>query len=120
MASLTYAMPMIVNFVSNMERSLEFYRDVLGFHPTVTNEHWTLLNVPGGTTMALHAGGAEKEPGNANSIPVFSIESVKKAKGELEGKGVRVLGDPREVPGGLTLDITDPDGNMIQLLQRTI
>lgn len=120
MSSLAYAMPMLLTFVSNMERSLEFYRDALGFHPTMSSEHWSLLTIPGGTTLALHFGGQEKEPGDSNSVPVFSVENIKKAKTELEAKGVRVLGEPHEVPGGMTLDLADPDGNKVQLLQRTI
>ena len=120
MASLTYAMPMVVTFVSDMERSRTFYKEVLGFHEAMPSEHFTVMTIPGGMTFALHTGGSEREPGPANSVPVFSVENIKKARQQLEGDGIRVLGEPREVPGGLTLDIADPDGNIVQLIQRTI
>ena len=94
MSSLAYAMPMLLTFVSNMERSLEFYRDALGFHPTMSSEHWSLLTIPGGTTLALHFGGQEKEPGDSNSVPVFSVENIKKAKTELEAKFATARSSP--------------------------
>ncbi|MEX2237129.1 MAG: VOC family protein [Dehalococcoidia bacterium] len=120
MAGLVYAMPMVITFVSDMDRAMKFYTEVLGLHAGMATEHFSVLNLPGGMTMALHSGGKEREHGVANCVPVFSIENVKKAKEQLEAQGVPVVDGPSEIPGGIQFEVTDPDGNLIQLMQRTI
>jgi predicted enzyme related to lactoylglutathione lyase len=121
MAGLAYAMPMIMTFTSNVQRSLEFYRDILGFHENMVMGEFAVLSIPGGMSMALHGGGQSREPEKmTNTLPVFSVEDVAAAKKALDEKGVNVLGDAHPIPGGLVLDVADPDGNVVQLMQRTI
>ena len=49
MTTLGYA----IVFVSDMDKSIAFYRDVLGFSPTHQSQKWTECDV-GGITLALH------------------------------------------------------------------
>ena len=80
--------------VSDMERSVEFYRDKLGIPLKFQSPDWTEFQT-GTTTLALHGGGvppttsgrrsATKQAGTC-SIG-FNVEDVDKTYEELKGQG---------------------------------
>src|SRR6202022_1179665 len=59
----------VIVYVSDMQRSLAFYRDTLGLTLKFTSPGWTEF-VTGATTIALHVvgGGGEKSP-TRQSLP---------------------------------------------------
>jgi lactoylglutathione lyase len=119
---LDYAMVV----VSDMARSIEFYRDKLGIALKFESPQWTEF-LTGTTTLALHGGGVPQQhsgppgggkPAGACSIG-FNVEDLDKTFEELKAKGVRFVMPPTEQPGeGIKLAVAiDPDGLPISFAQ---
>jgi catechol 2,3-dioxygenase-like lactoylglutathione lyase family enzyme len=96
----------------DMERSLQFYRDVLGL--AVYREF------PGGTVFFLGSGflelsGSAQEPAGEAIALWLQVRDLAAAHHELAAHVVR---EPRQEPWGLhEMWITDPDGTRIVLVQ---
>ena len=119
---LDYAMVM----VSDMRRSVEFYRDTLGIALKFQSPEWTEF-LTGTTTLALHGGGipqkhsgppSEGKPAGVCTIG-FNVEDVDKTYEELKAKGVRFVMPPTKLEAeGIKLAVAlDPDGLTISLAQ---
>ncbi|MGH9907021.1 MAG: VOC family protein [Pyrinomonadaceae bacterium] len=111
--------------VSDMARSIEFYRDKLGIPLKFESPDWTEFQT-GATTLALHGGGLprEQKAGSADkdagtcSIG-FNVADVDKAYDELKSKGITFVMPPtqRENEGNKLAVCLDPDGLPISLAQ---
>ena len=122
---LDYAMVV----VSDMARSVAFYRDTLGIPLKFESPEWTEFNT-GTTTLALHGGGVPQQhsgpptggkAAGTGSIG-FNVEDVDKTYEELKAKGVRFVLPPTSQPEGIKLAVAvDPDGlgiSFAQLLKK--
>jgi lactoylglutathione lyase len=111
-----------VIYVSDMQRSTTFYRDVLGLPLKFSSPGWTEFN-NGGTTLALH-----RYMGNAASTPeasagqatlVFALDDLQSAYDTLQAEGAKFSMAPQKQPSGLTFAILhDPDCFGITLQQK--
>ena len=119
---LDYAMVM----VSDMRRSVEFYRDTLGIALKFQSPEWTEF-LTGTTTLALHGGGvpqkhsgppSEGKPAGVCTIG-FNVDDVDKTYEELKAKGVRFVMPPtKQEAEGIKLAVAvDPDGLTISFAQ---
>jgi lactoylglutathione lyase len=111
--------------VSNMPRSVEFYKDKLGIPMKFGSPEWTEFQT-GNTTLALHGGGkpqdAPKDAGThyAGTCSIgFNVDNLDLAYEQLQAKGVRFVMPPTERPGeGIKLAVAvDPDGLAISFGQ---
>jgi lactoylglutathione lyase len=110
--------------VSDMDRSVRFYRDTLGLRLRFQSPDWTEFEV-GGTTLALHSGGKpaplspEKEAVAGRASIGFNVDNLDKTFEELKAKGARVVMPPMEREGeGIRLAVfLDPDGLNISFAQ---
>lgn len=112
--------------VSDMERSVEFYRDRLGIPLKFQSPDWTEF-LTGATTLALHGGGvaatgapAGDPTKQAGSCSIgFNVEDVDKTYEELKAKGIRFVMPPTQREGeGIKLAVCiDPDGLPIAFAQ---
>src|ERR1043165_395069 len=84
--------------VSDMQRSVEFYRDKLGIPLKFQSPDWTEF-ATGTTTLALHGGGVRSDQppagdpsktAGACSIG-FNVDDVDKTYEELQAKGIRFV-----------------------------
>lgn len=104
-------------FVSDMARSVAFYRDVLGLHLRFETPEWTEFDTPE-STLALHlADDLTQATSRQNSIPAgicnlgFSVEDIDAFHQEMIAKGVTCLQPPEvEDFGGKLAGYADPDG----------
>ena len=133
--------------VSDIERSIEFYRDVLGmtlhrrqqgtaeYLSTITGFEGVklevaLLKTPDGSGMlellqyvSHPAPPTEREtnrPGNAHLC--FKVSNIHAACDELRRRGVRLVSEPAEITagvhrGGFGVYVRDPDGFTVELFQ---
>ena len=103
--------------VSDLDRAIGFYCEVLGFELEERNESlkWARVD-PGleGVTLGL---GEQPTPRGSASVSLnFGVADVDAARAALEAKGVRFTGPTRTIPGVVVLaDFEDPDGNRIRL-----
>ena len=66
----------VIVFVSDMARSVAFYRDVLGLPLEFESPKWTEFETPG-TTVALHI--ADAPPGTAIAVGAISVLTKRKS-----------------------------------------
>jgi lactoylglutathione lyase len=110
--------------VSDMQRSIEFYRDRLGIPIKFQSPEWTEF-LTGTTTLALHGGGVVQEKRGDQSKYAgtcsigFNVEDVERTYQELQSKGIRFVMPPTQREGeGIKLAVCiDPDGLPISFAQ---
>ncbi len=112
----------IVFYVTNLQQSVHFYRDILGFR-LVAQKHPMAAFSSGRThheLLLIEIGGKKKQKKLESGFYHVGLkignssEDIKKAYNELKQKGVFITG---AVDHGVThsLYIEDPDGNEIEL-----
>lgn len=104
--------------VSDMGRSVAFYRDTLGLPLKFQSPGWTEFDT-GASTLALHlaevatGGGATQKGPCAGSCSIgFSVKSVDEAFNALQKRGARFVMPPttQEAEGIRLAVCLDPDG----------
>ena len=113
----------IIVYVSNMDRSLAFYRDTLGLPLKFTSPGWTEFNT-GTTTIALHATPASKPADQPGRTPAgvaqlgFMVDNLSFVYETLKAQDVMFAMPPQKQSSGVTLAVLrDPDGLGITLQQ---
>jgi lactoylglutathione lyase len=114
----------VMIMVSDMSRSIEFYRDQLGLPLKFESPDWTEF-LTGSTTLALHGGGvpqvsSESAGKYAGSCSIgFNVADLDGTYQMLKSKGVRFVMPPveREDEGIRLAVAVDPDGLPISFAQ---
>lgn len=130
--------------VSTMEKSVDFYENVLGLKKTYEHPVWTSFDIEG-ISFALAASGTkgsekgakickscspcvlrfsaskteqEKETPTATSVIYLAVENLNSIYRKLREKGAEFVAEPREQAwGGMTVVMLDPDRNILVLTQ---
>jgi len=101
--------------VTDLRRSLSFYRDTLGLQLRGTGGEFAFLDA-GGVTLALRE---QKDLGQATNGRVefvFSVDDVSAAHESLRSRGVEFRLEPRIVTGDrYAADFRDPDGHVLSI-----
>src|SRR5207244_227099 len=94
----------IMVVVSDMAKSVAFYRDTLGLPLKFESPGWSEFQT-GDTTFALHGGGQPKSPEQHQKMEPagtcslgFNVEDIDKAFADLKAKGVTFVMTPTERP----------------------
>ena len=110
-ASLVGSAPVFV--VQDVVRSVEHYRDVLGFHVEFTYGQPTFYAgvERGNVLIHLQAASETKRQPGQGAINVF-VTDVDALYQELQARGARTLGEPKDYPYGMRdFDVLDLDDN---------
>lgn len=116
-------------YVSDIQRSLEFYRTLLGFDTLVVEDNFAALSVAGEQVLLLFEHGAAAKPTTSDSgtIPphdgsgrlhvAFAIDTEDFADWEarLRQGGLTIESTVRWPRGGTSLYVRDPDGHLVEL-----
>jgi lactoylglutathione lyase len=110
----------VIIYVKDTEKSVPFYRDLLGIKVKMQHPGWVELET-GHTILALH--GEEKPSvarGQGQPIMVFHVEKIHETFEALKANGVKFDAEPRQVceegdSAGLSADFKDPDGNLLSI-----
>ena len=103
--------------VSDIERSVSFYRDVLGLVLRFSSPQWAQFDV-GDVALGLHPA-TERTPVAPSSGGIsfgFYVDDLDATLADLRSKGATQLSRSTEQFGDLAI-ISDPDGYGIQLCQ---
>ena len=104
--------------VRDRHQSAKWYNEKLGFEILyhADDAGWSELKTKtDGVTLGL---GEQEEPTPGNSVPVFGIADIRKARKALETVGVKFDGETITVDGMVsTATFYDPDGNALMLAQ---
>jgi catechol 2,3-dioxygenase len=117
MAELKFTFDSVYYYVTDMERSIAFYRDVLGFRP-VSRDYVARFEI-GGVLFELVPNAPDNPlPGSGNARLSLGVSDLQQATRELQARGVSTS-PVREEPGGYLSFFHDPDGNELCLWQST-
>lgn len=117
--------------VTDVERSLAFYRELIGFEVEATYDDPPYATLAlAGTRLSLAEQGhpaedrpgvtmtAPEDPSKANVVLVVEVDDARAVYAELEDKGARFLAEPYEPPwGGCRFFCVDPDGYLVEIEQ---
>jgi len=117
----------IIVYVSNMQRSTAFYRDVLGLALKYATPGWTEF-ATGSTSIALHtiggdgkisSGELQQRPPAGQAQLGFIVDDVQATYEALKAQDVYFSLPPRTQTSGVTLGVFhDPDGLGITIQQK--
>lgn len=121
----------VILAVADVERSVAFYRDALGFEVEALYDdppYATLALAGARLSLAEQGHAAEdrpgvdlespRDPGKANAVLVVEVEDAQAEHARLAGLGVRFLAEPYEPPwGGCRFFCVDPDGYLVEIEQ---
>ena len=106
--------------VSNKERALRFWEDVLGVKqiPSQVNlDHVIWLQLPSGAMVHLvETSEAPSAPSHHGAFEVDDIDAAAKA---IQGKGVETTDITTRNDGQRNFFINDPDGNRIEICTKS-
>ena len=117
--------------VADVDRSVAFYRDLLGFEVEATYDdppYASLSRVGMRLSLAEHGHPADDRPGvlmvapedpsRAAVVLVVEVPDALAAHAELQSKGVQTLAPPYSPPwGGHRFFVRDPDGFLVEVEQ---
>ena len=110
-------------FVSDMSRSVSFYRDVFGIPLKLESPHWTEFNTTG-STLALHKSDSPNPTANGNMEPAgrcrpgFQVPNLAEFHQRMVEKNVPCFQAPTRVFGALIAQYVDPDGLTISVSEE--
>jgi catechol 2,3-dioxygenase-like lactoylglutathione lyase family enzyme len=99
--------------VSDMGRSIEFYRDVLGMRAEYRSLHFAMLRAGNcGVALSSRPWPFEKkgEPKGIGMIPHFTTANMEDFAARLQKNGISWLRAPVRESFGIEAFLTDPDG----------
>ena len=107
----------VILLVSNMEKSVRFYKDTLGLPVKTKSKDWTEF-FDSNTVLALHPAKKRSNlktgPGMLVGFEVSDLDSTVKW---LKEKKVKFFKKPKEEPFGKHAIIQDPDGHLISIAE---
>lgn len=108
----------IIAQTSNMDRSVAFFRDVLGLNMTYTSKYWTSFDL-GQQRLGLHPtmGETLSQSPKSGCIVGLSVDSLAQLRVTLEQAQATYIGEYHETPSGVVMDFCDPDFNTFQAIQ---
>ena len=116
-SSLTRGLDHVYYWVTDMDRAVSFYRDVLGL-PLVrrAGDEWAEFDA-GAVRLALHGAVHGHAPPPGGATAVFLVEDLDDARAALTARGV-TFGHEGGVEGyARFLAFADPDGNTVQIIE---
>ena len=107
-------------YVEDLDRAVDYYRDVLGFTPLGGVAGTNFEFATSGAPLVLHRDGkASNVPrGRTGFVPSFQVQTgIDELIETLRRRGVRVVHEVLEVSHGWVAFICDLEGNLLQIYQ---
>ena len=98
--------------VTDMQRAVSFYRDVLGLDVMDHDGDWSEVTA-GDQRIGLNA--SESPSGDGGAVIAFAVGDLDGTVSELTGRGVEFVDGVSEHPWGRIAPFKDPDGNDLQV-----
>jgi catechol 2,3-dioxygenase-like lactoylglutathione lyase family enzyme len=108
----------VILLVSNMEKSIKFYNEILELPIKAKSKDWTeFFNKD--TVLALHPAPKKKSILRAGSgtLVGFEVSDLNSTVEKLKQKRVKFFKKPKEEPFGKHAIVQDPDGHLISIAE---
>jgi lactoylglutathione lyase len=105
----------IVLAVGDMNKSVQFYRDILGLKVEYKSAGWSELKA-GNFYLGLYHEKPKQTGGG--SLPTFAVKNIKKTVADLKKKKVNFVDELTEEDYGWIAVFSDPDGYCYELFQE--
>lgn len=113
-------------FVSDMKRSVSFYREVFGMQLRFESPEWTEFATDG-AVVALHksdsssSAAAKEEQAHAGRCrPGLSVPNLDEFHKRMVENGVLCAQKPKEIFGARVAQYADPDGLIISVAEERV
>lgn len=119
-APLLFEARRLLVYVEDLERSVAFYRDKLGFKPLRQAAGTNYEFATSGAPLVLHRDGraAAQPRGQVGFVPSFQVaRGIHQLIETYRARGVRIVDEVLEVPHGWIAFISDLEGNVLQVYQ---
>lgn len=108
--------------ISDLERSLAFYRQVFGWKPVPAEVHnYIILDVPEDCPVGITLiPGNESKEDSKRLVLYFAVDDPEEIISKVKDLGGRVILGPRKVQGyGTIYQFTDPNGQCFGLFKKS-
>ena len=107
----------VILLVSNMEKSVRFYKDTLDIPVKTKSKDWTEF-FNNNTVLALHPAKKKSSLKTGTGMLVgFEVSDLDSTVKRLKEKRVKFFKKPKEEPFGKHAIIKDPDGHLISIAE---
>lgn len=114
-ASPTQGIKTVLHPVSDLAKSKAVYAALLGAEPTADSEYYVGFDAAGQHIGLVPNGGPQ---GLTSPVAHWHVDDIEAKLAEVTAAGATVKDQPREVgPGRTVASFTDPDGNVLGLIQ---
>jgi lactoylglutathione lyase len=115
----------VILYVEDLERSIAFYRDVIGVPLKLRGDGYAEFDTDGAKLGLFERSRLPELIGRDGGLPgptveiVFIVTDVDAETDRLRGAGASILTGPVDRPWGhRTLHVADPDGHVVELAQE--
>jgi predicted enzyme related to lactoylglutathione lyase len=113
--SSTQGIKTVLHPVSDLERAKPVYTALLGIAPQADSSYYVGFDVAGQHIGLVPSGGPQSM---TSPVSYWHVPDIEAKLAEVTAAGATVKEPPRDVGGGrLVATVTDPDGNVLGLLQ---
>jgi predicted enzyme related to lactoylglutathione lyase len=114
-ASATEGIKTVLHPVSDLEAAKGVYAALLGIPPSADSSYYVGFDAAGQHIGLVPGGGPQ---GMTSPVAYWHVADIEAKLAEVTGAGAVVKDPVRDVGGGrLVATVTDPDGNVLGLLQ---
>jgi lactoylglutathione lyase len=106
----------VILLVSDMDKSIKFYRDILELPIKNTSSEWIEF-FSSGTVLALHPSKSKSKTKNSRVLVGFMVSNLETVAKKLKDKKVEFFKEPKEESFGKHAIIADPDGHLISIAE---
>lgn len=106
----------VILLVSDIDKSMKFYRDVLELPVKNTSPEWVEF-FSSGTVVALHPSRNKIRTKNSGVLVGFMVSNLESVAQKLKDKKVEFFKEPKEESFGKHAIIVDPDGHLISIAE---
>ena len=113
--SSNHGIKTVLHPVSDLARAKPVYAALLGIQPQADAPYYVGFDAAGQQIGLVPAGGQE---GMTSPVAYWHVADIEAKLAEVTAAGATVKDPPRDVGGGrLVATVTDPDGNVLGLVQ---
>jgi len=106
----------VILLVSDMDKSIKFYRDILELPIKNTSSEWIEF-FSSGTVLALHPSKSKSKTKNSRVLVGFMVSNLETVAKKLKDKKVEFFKEPKEESFGKHAILADPDGHLISIAE---